>query len=156
MNDNDKPGAVPVPPLTAAGTATPSPIRNRLGAVFIPVSDIRRSAEWYATVLGQPLATTSHEGRIYAVPMAGETGLILDAHKAPPPPRGAQRQTLCFFWADDVRAARIFLIEHGVEVTSDVNDIGSVSFVTFNDPDGNPLMVCQQNGPRPASSDPSP
>ena len=32
----------------------------------------------------------------------------------------------------------------GVKITSDVEDIGSVVFVQFEDPDGNPLMVCQR------------
>ncbi len=33
----------------------------------------------------------------------------------------------------------------GVPLTSEVEDIGSVSFVQFEDPDGNPLMVCRRN-----------
>ncbi len=32
----------------------------------------------------------------------------------------------------------------GVTITSDVEDIGSVFFVQFADPDGNALMVCQR------------
>ena len=31
----------------------------------------------------------------------------------------------------------------GVRITSDVEDVGSVVFVQFEDPDGNALMVCQ-------------
>lgn len=36
------------------------------------------------------------------------------------------------------------LQDRGVKITSDVEDIGSVFFVQFEDPDGNPLMVCQR------------
>ncbi len=32
-----------------------------------------------------------------------------------------------------------------VRITSDVEDAGSVRFVQFEDPDGNPLMVCQRS-----------
>lgn len=54
-------------------------------------------------------------------------------------------QPLCFFWTDDMTATLEHLRELDVEITSDVTDIGSVSFISFRDPDGNPLMVCQRN-----------
>ena len=72
----------------------------------------------------------------------------MSASRPLPPPTDPPRQTILFFWADDVRAARRFLLEVGVDVTSEVVDVGSVSFVTFRDPDGNGLMVCQRNGTR--------
>jgi hypothetical protein len=41
-------------------------------------------------------------------------------------------------------AAVAHLRRLGVQITSDVEDIGSVQFVQFQDPDGNPLMVCRR------------
>jgi predicted enzyme related to lactoylglutathione lyase len=119
-----------------------SPIQNRIGSVFVPVSDMARAAAWYSRLLGVEPAETSHEGGICDVPMAGETGLILDAHR---PVTEHSVQPLCFFWTDDMPATLAHLRALGAEITSDVTDIGSVSFIAFRDPDGNPLMACQRN-----------
>jgi predicted enzyme related to lactoylglutathione lyase len=118
-----------------------SPIENEIGCVFIPVSDMKRAIEWYTRLLGLPVKTTSHEGRIYDLPMTGDVGLILDGHK----PVTSSSQPICFFWTSDIQRARAFLREQGIEVVKDVEDIGSVSTLTFKDPDGNLLMVCQRN-----------
>lgn len=92
-----------------------SPITNRIGIVFIPVSDIARSAEWYGMILGRTPGATTHEGKICNIPMDGDVQLILDGHKLPPP-RDVKRQTLFSFWTDDVRSARQFLLDRGAEV----------------------------------------
>ncbi len=117
-----------------------SPIENRIGAVFIPVSDMDRAIAWYNRLLGLPPQATSHEGRIYDLPMQGDVGLILDGHQ----PVTNSAQPLCFFWTADIGATRRFLVENGVELVREVENIGTVSTLTFADPDGNLLMVCQR------------
>ena len=118
-----------------------SPIRRHVGMVFIPVRDLQRSAQWYAAVLGFEPAASSHEGTILDIPTEGETRLALDANRtdftADGPPR-------FFFWTDDLVATLAHLRGLGVRLTSHVEDIGSVHFLQFADPDGNPLMVCQR------------
>jgi predicted enzyme related to lactoylglutathione lyase len=123
-------------------TAPAHPIHNRIGSVFVPVGEMPRAIAWYSALFGLDPGEPSHEGGIYDVPMAGETGLILDANK---PVTGHSVQPLCFFWTDDIGAALDRLRSLDADVTSDVTDIGSVSFLAFRDPDGNPLMVCQRN-----------
>jgi predicted enzyme related to lactoylglutathione lyase len=117
------------------------PIQNRIGNVFVPVSDMDRAVAWYSRLFGLEVGETSHDGGIYDVPMSGETGLILDANK---PITGHSAQPLCLFLTDDIVASVDHLRELGVEITGGPEDIGSVIFVTFTDPDGNPLMVCQR------------
>jgi len=119
----------------------PNPIQNRIGAVFVPVSDLERSARWYSALLGVPVQGASHEGRISDVPMAGDAALILDAHK----PVERSSQPLCFFWTDDLAGALARLQELEADVVSEIEDIGRVSTLQFLDPDGNPLMVCQRS-----------
>jgi len=119
-----------------------SPIQNQIGSVFVPVSDMQRAITWYSELFRLQAAETSHEGTTYDVPMAGETGLILDANRDPVT---NSSQPLCFFWTENLETAHAFLQQRGVEITSDVTDIGSASFLAFRDPDGNPLMVCQRN-----------
>jgi predicted enzyme related to lactoylglutathione lyase len=118
------------------------PIQNQIGAVFIPVSDMARSIAWYSRLFNLPLRDTSHEGRIYDVPMQG-AGLILDSHK---PVDQNSVQPLCLFWTDDIAAAYEYLQQNNVPILSSVQDIGSVSFLLFEDPDYNRLMICQKNG----------
>lgn len=120
-----------------------SPIINQIGAVFIPVSDMQRAIAWYSRLLGLPTRETSHEGTIYDLTMRDGAGVILDANKREV---HNSSQPLFFFWTDDMRAAHQFLRDNQVEIVSKVEDIGSVSFLIFKDPDHNLLMVCQRNG----------
>ena len=119
-----------------------SPIENRIGQVFVPVSNMERAIAWYSRIFGQPVDQTSHGGTIYDIPMLGETRLALDANKQP---ITNSSQPLCFFWTADIHVARDFLLANAVELLSQIQDIGSVSFLMFKDPDNNLLMVCQRN-----------
>lgn len=118
-----------------------SPIHHQIGAVFIPVSDMPRAIEWYSRLLGLPPRETSHEGKIYDLPVSGDTAIILDAHK----PVTNSSQPLFFFWTDDIRAAYAFLKASDIELLTEPEDIGSVTTLAFKDPDNNLLMVCQHN-----------
>lgn len=118
-----------------------SPIENRIGQVFMPVSDMSRAVAWYSQLFGLPAQVASHGGTIYDVPMAGETRLTLDANR----PVANSSQPLCFFWTADIEAAAQFLRDLGAAIVAGPEDVGSVSFVTFRDPDGNLLMVCRRN-----------
>jgi predicted enzyme related to lactoylglutathione lyase len=120
-----------------------SPIHNRVGMVFIPVSDMPRAIIWYSRLLGLPVGDTSHHGKISSLPMQGDMGVILDSHKAV----HNSSQPPLFFWTDDITASWRFLQELEVELLSTVEDIGSVSTLIFRDPDSNLLMVCQSNRP---------
>lgn len=119
-----------------------SPIQNRIGQVFVPVSDMKRAIEWYSKLLGPPMGNTSHEGTIYDVPMQGDTRLSMDASKEQ---ITNSSQPLFFFRISDIHEALSFLKQNGVEVLTEVTDVGSVTFVVFRDPDQNMLMVCQPN-----------
>lgn len=117
-----------------------SPIQNHIGTVFIPVSDMPRAIAWYSRLLDLPIQTTAHEGRIYDLPMAGETRLTLDSHK----PVTNSSQPLFFFWTEDIHAAYAFLKNMNIEMLTEPEDIGSMITLTFKDPDNNLLMVCQR------------
>ncbi|MFI6676514.1 VOC family protein [Kribbella sp. NPDC050470] len=121
----------------------PSPINNRIGAVFIHVTDMQRAIAWYSTLLGVPQQNTSHEGLIYDVPMDGPTRLTLDGHAHA---RGAFQPggPLLMLHADDIHAAHAFAVGHAEDV-GPIEDIGSVSVFHFTDPDGNKLIVYAEN-----------
>jgi predicted enzyme related to lactoylglutathione lyase len=118
-----------------------SPIQNRIGCVFIPVSDMTRARRWYECLLGLPPSAVSHAGRIADLPMVGEIQLILDSHK----PVVNSSQPLLFFWTDDLPATVGFLQQMAVEIVRPIEDIGSVLTLVSKDPDANLLMICQRN-----------
>lgn len=107
--------------------------------VFVPVSDMGRSVAWYSRLLGVPVGETSHEGRIHGFPMQDGLGLMLDSHR----PVTTSSQPLFFLWTEDMRTAERFLRGDDVELVGGIEDIGSLLTLTFRDPDGNLLMVCQ-------------
>ncbi|GAA1883284.1 VOC family protein [Lapillicoccus jejuensis] len=119
-----------------------SPIHRHVGQVFIPVRDLHRAAQWYGDLLSIDPGPASHDDTILDLPVQDGPGLALDATRpeftADGPPR-------FFFWADDLEAVVDHLQRMGTRVTSDVLDIGSVSLVQFEDPDGNALMVCRRS-----------
>lgn len=101
-----------------------------------------RSASWYGRVLGFDPDLPSHGGTILDIPVEDGPTLALDASRtdftADGPPR-------FFFWTDEMAATVEHLRQLGVQITTPVEDIGSVFFVQFADPDGNVLMVCQRS-----------
>jgi predicted enzyme related to lactoylglutathione lyase len=119
---------------------TSSPIENRVGAVFVPVSDMDRAIRWFSELLGLPVRETSHGGKIYDVETVGDVGIILDGHREVV----NSSQPLFFLMSRDSHAARRHLQVMGAPGLGDVQDIGSMWTLPFCDPDGNRLMVCQR------------
>jgi predicted enzyme related to lactoylglutathione lyase len=117
-----------------------SPIEPRIGQVFLPVNDMQKAIAWYSALFGLEPGDTSHAGAIYDIPVTGETLLVLDSHK---PVMSHSVQPICMFPTSDMNAALEHLRALGAEITSEPQDIGSLVFATFRDPDGNPLMVYQ-------------
>jgi predicted enzyme related to lactoylglutathione lyase len=103
---------------------------------------MEEAISWYASLLGLDPGAPSHEGTIFDIPTDGETWLALDAQPAGLRSLGTAR---LFLWTQDMESTVQHLDALGAVITSDVEDIGSVSFVQFEDPDGNPLMVCRRN-----------
>ncbi|KRF40910.1 VOC family protein [Terrabacter sp. Soil810] len=114
-------------------------MQRRVGQVFVSVRDTAAAIRWYAAVLGFEPDVASHDGTISDIPTDGETWLALDANRpdflASGPPR-------FFLWTDDMASTVEHLRALDVRITSDVEDIGSVISVQFEDHDGNAPMVC--------------
>src|SRR5262249_30597971 len=118
-------------------------INNRIGAVFVHVTDMPRAIDWYSELLGVERRGAGYGGRVSEVPMQGPTGLTLDGHAHA---RGEFRPggPLLMLHADDIQEAHAFALEHAEDV-GPVEDIGSVSVFHLSDPDGNRLIVYAAN-----------
>ncbi|RBP07862.1 putative enzyme related to lactoylglutathione lyase [Rossellomorea aquimaris] len=117
-----------------------SPIKNKVNLVFIPVSDIEKSKEWYSKILGIQKGE-EHFDHLFVADMDG-AGMILDTMPMWKDENG-KLPRLNFpaiqFATDDIHDSYQFMKDNGVELVTDVqND----QYFVFKDPDGNVLMVC--------------
>ncbi|GGA03163.1 hypothetical protein GCM10008018_56540 [Paenibacillus marchantiophytorum] len=112
-------------------------IMNRIGTVFIPVSNIENARDWYCKLLGLPADGEVLFGHLYILPMEG-TGIVLDSkiyHE------DRLYETPAFhFNTTNIEAAFEFLQASGIELATGIEHN---QWINFKDPDGNLLMVCR-------------
>lgn len=115
-----------------------SVIGPQIGAVFVPVSDIECSKQWYAQLLQVAAPDTVHS-HLAVFPATGGARLVLDAKIfAAVSPRQAP---LFHFDVPDLVAAFEHVEALGVEI---VTPVQSGHWFTIRDPDGNVLMICRR------------
>jgi predicted enzyme related to lactoylglutathione lyase len=118
-----------------------SPIKNKVNLVFIPVSDLEASKEWYSQMLGIESGDVLFE-HLFVADMEG-AGMVLDTMPMWCDENGTLPR-LNFpaiqFGTDDIHQSYEFMKENGVEL---VTAIEHNQFFVFKDPDGNMLMVCK-------------
>lgn len=114
-----------------------NPVKNRIGGVFIPVSDIEAARDWYCDLLGLPNSGELFFGHIYVIPMEGPD-IVLDS-KIYAPDRTFQVPVLQFR-TDSIEEAYAFMKQKNIEL---ITGIENGHWFNFKDPDGNTLMVCQ-------------
>ena len=120
-----------------------SPIAGKVNNVFIHVSDLEKSAEWYSTLLVLPFHKGSVESPVYNIPVTSETGLTLDDHTFDPAftlnPSG---HVLFNFFVQDIDEAYTFVKDQGITIVKEIERIGGFAYFNFQDLDGNVLMIC--------------
>ncbi|MBO1511242.1 VOC family protein [Metabacillus bambusae] len=119
-----------------------TPIKNRIGGVFLPVRDLEKAKNWYSKMLGLE-GGEIYFGHIYTAPMDGTAGLILDTMPKWRDKNGnisTYQVPSIQFLTDDIYASYQFLKENNVELITDIED---EFYFVFKDPDGNLLMICK-------------
>ncbi|EFI70294.1 hypothetical protein BFZC1_02697 [Lysinibacillus fusiformis ZC1] len=120
-----------------------SPIKNRIGGVFVPVRNLEKAKEWYRKILGLE-GGEEYFGHLFVVPMKGTAGLILDSM---PKWRKEDGDISTYqvpsiqLLTDDIEASYQFMKENNVELVTEIQD--NFYFV-FKDLDGNLLMICKE------------
>jgi predicted enzyme related to lactoylglutathione lyase len=126
--------------------ATSTAIVTGVDFVVVPTRDFDAAVEFYGTVLGLPC--TARYGQspgaefetgtlTLAVMATEEFGMGFAVNRNPIALR-----------VDDYRAARAELESRGVAFTSDTIESGVCHMASFEDPDGNVLMIHQRYAPR--------
>ncbi|WP_421385289.1 VOC family protein [Bacillus salacetis] len=120
-----------------------SPIVNQINTIFVHVSDLKRSVQWYSELLGHEYDLETVSDPVYNIEIIHFTGLTLDAG----PERVTKRKVasgypLFNFHTEDITAAFSFCEKMGYEIDSEIANFEDFSFFTIKDPDGNVIMIC--------------
>ncbi len=122
-------------------TAMPAALNAAVGAIFVPVRDIESARDWYVRLLGYPRIPEILFGHL-AVFVLNETSsnLVLDSRIHRP---NEQRSTPLFHLnANNAEQARDHVLATGAIQTTEIQP---GHWFTFRDPDGNVLMVRQDD-----------
>ena len=120
-----------------------SPVVCKVNNVFIHVSDLEKSVEWYSKLLGIPFQRDHVVSPVYNIPVSGETGLTLDDHTFDPDfTLNPSNHVLFNFFVKDIDEAYKFIKKEGITVVREIERIGDFAYFNFQDLDGNVLMIC--------------
>jgi catechol 2,3-dioxygenase-like lactoylglutathione lyase family enzyme len=123
--------------------STISPIKNRVNNVFIHVKDLKKSVEWYSTILGLPVDLNEVKSPVHNIPVEGNTGLTLDDHTFDPGfTFTPSSQVLFNLYGEDIDAVYEFLKKQNVKIVREIERVGDFAYFNFEDPDQNVLMIC--------------
>ncbi|MDR4316665.1 Predicted enzyme related to lactoylglutathione lyase [Niallia circulans] len=127
----------------------------KVGSIFIPVTDMKKSTDWYVKFLGVKIIDSWEDGAGFYLP-AGTTQLALVKVESPQPTefiiKGEQKNSYFNFVVDDIQAAHQQFRNNGI-VTTEIDDFGGMKFFDFFDLDGNPFSVVNEVSNSPFHSD---
>ncbi|PZD96114.1 hypothetical protein DNH61_09375 [Paenibacillus sambharensis] len=132
------------------GKLTAVPLENRVGGVFIHVTDLTRAAEWYSRLFGLPVRQERlNSGPVYWFDFP-ETDLVLDSNaenrKNPSWHEGMKPRFM--LPAADIDEAYEYIKFHAnAELLTAPERHGPMAFFTFRDLEGNNLMACWSEEP---------
>lgn len=112
----------------------------KLEVVPIPVTDVDRAKAFYADQVGFNVDHDVKHGEMRVLqmtPPGSACSIVMGVgivHTAPGSIQGLH------LVVDDIQAARAHLLERGV-AASEVDDMGGILYVHFNDPDGNTWLL---------------
>jgi predicted enzyme related to lactoylglutathione lyase len=122
------------------------PIESKIGAVFVPVTDMNRSVNWYKKLLDHPLDPKfadhekSEEKTVYNI-VLGETTLLLDSMNRDE--LKASPNHLFLFTTKDIIKSYKHLVALQVEiVVPKADELTEYSpVIVILDPDGNRIII---------------
>ncbi|WP_226680602.1 VOC family protein [Sutcliffiella horikoshii] len=119
------------------------PIKNQMNGVFIHVSNLKKSAQWYSELLGLDLNLDSVQSPVYNIPLVGSSSLTLDDHTFDPGFKYMPTDAPLFnFYAPDINEAYQYIQAKGIEIVREIERVGETAWFNIKDPDGNVVMIC--------------
>ncbi|MFA9557687.1 VOC family protein [Evansella sp. AB-rgal1] len=114
-----------------------SSITNKLGGVFIPVSNIKSARDWYCDLLGLSTEGDIYFDHIYVLPLEGPN-IVLDSKIYAP--ENIYKVPAFQFYTDNINRAYEYMKQKNVQLTTSIEN---GHWFNFKDPDGNVLMMCE-------------
>ena len=115
-----------------------NPIKNQIKGVFIPVSNIEISRDWYCKLLGLPPDGEIFFGHIYVLSMQGDTNIILDSKIFSPD--NVFKIPVAQLSTDNIEESFEYIKSMNIEL---VTGIENGHWFNIKDPDGNVIMICK-------------
>lgn len=120
-----------------------APIQSYVNNVFVHVSDLKKSVEWYAKLLGITIDLSEVHSPVHNIPVTGQTGLSLDDHTFDLSFLHAPGTGPMFnLFAPDIDAAYTDIQKKNIKVIREIEWHGEVAWFHVEDPDGNVVMIC--------------
>lgn len=127
----------------------------KVGSIFIPVTDMKKSTDWYVKFLGVKIIDSWEDGAGFYLP-AGTTQLALVKVESPQPTefiiKGDQKNSYFNFVVNDIESVHQHFRNNDI-VTTEIDDFGGMKFFDFFDLDGNPFSVVDEVSDSPFHSD---
>jgi catechol 2,3-dioxygenase-like lactoylglutathione lyase family enzyme len=125
-------------------SALSSPVKNKIGSVFIPVSNIELSRDWYCKLLGLSADCEIINDHLCPLPMQGP-GIILDTMPAwggdkPGGPPNIQTPAFMFL-TENLQGSFDYATQLGCDFASGIEHN---HWFVVKDPDGNLIMICRE------------
>ncbi|KMJ57454.1 glyoxalase [Bacillus sp. LL01] len=119
----------------------------KVGSIFIPVTNLQKSIEWYESNLGMTKIGEWDEGAGFYLPNS-PTQIGLVQVESPQPTeftiKGSNKNVYYNFIVEDIDATYRQLNDKGV-ITTEIEDFGGMKGFDFFDLDGNPFSVVTED-----------
>ncbi|CAG9623135.1 VOC family protein [Sutcliffiella rhizosphaerae] len=127
----------------------------KVGTIFVPVTNIEKSTDWYETFLGVRKIDSWENGVGFYFP-TGSTQLALVKVESPQPTefttKSNKKNTYYNFVVDDIETAHQHFKSNEI-ATSEIHDFEGMKFFDFYDLDGNLFSVVDEPADSPFHSD---
>lgn len=127
----------------------------KVGSIFIPVTDLKKSAIWYEENLDAKKIDHWEGGAGFYLP-SGSTQLGLVEVAAPQPSefviKGKKKNVYFNFIVENIETVHRDLQSRGVATTG-IEDFGGMKWFDFYDPDGNTFSIVDEAEDSPFHSD---
>ncbi|MDL4839254.1 VOC family protein [Aquibacillus rhizosphaerae] len=110
---------------------------NKIGGVFIPVSNVEVARDWYCDILDLPTDGEIYFGHIYVLPLDGPN-IVLDSKIYAP--ENIYNVPAFQLQTEDINKSYEYLIGKNVHITTEIEN---GHWFNFKDLDGNLIMVCK-------------
>ncbi|MBU5267690.1 VOC family protein [Virgibacillus proomii] len=119
-----------------------SPVINQVNTIFVHVSDLEKSVEWYCKLLGKKFDPNQVKKPVFNISLNEYTGITLDAGQVETKKFTPLPYALFNLHTNDINESFKFAKESNFKIAQEIIDFGDLAFFNLYDPDKNIIMIC--------------